>query len=462
MMNSNRHEREGEEDGTRIKRQRQATREESETSEQVRDYYDDVFEGRLNGMVLNSWLWDTRPLYTTHYDAMMDSTAPAALSLSIRSLNQQLLQVKRKLWPAAESCAKAIGAQSSPQHEFAQARRWCNPMEPLGEGKARGLNQMFMNRSAIKLANIDAMLDFGFTQRCVVGHEPFLFVDLCGAPGGFSEYLMMRCESTKAVGSCRGYGMSLIGTNEHGKGTPWKLDHISFLNGSFQTNYRVCTGSDEKGDIYSWGNVERLSEEIQSDLQSLGATTSSKVHLVVADGGFDAQRDSECQEELAQKLVLCEMAAGIYLLRVGGTMVVKMFGSQTASIRTALHSMFDMFEELQILKPISSRPASSERYVLFLGFRGLPSDWNGPSWLSQVLLGTAAAGPPSKYVDLHLFLDQMEMDILVLNLKACFAILSSLDRKSALSHSGQPDEGSWAEERPPVNVNAYKTAWQLY
>lgn len=428
------------------------------------DCYEEIFDGRANGTVVHSWLKDIRPLYSNDDadDEMDDAMDVAGVAFSIRSLNQQLVQVKRKLWPTAELCAEATGSWSSPQREFSQARRWCNPMESLGEGQARGLNQMFMNRSAIKLANIDAMLNFKLTDSGVNGHEPFLFVDLCGAPGGFSEYLMHRSESTHAVGSCRGYGMSLIGANENGVGTPWKLNRVSFIDGSFQTNYRVCTGSDGKGDIYNWANVVSLAQEIHLDLQTSGINTSTKVHLVVADGGFDAQRDSEHQEQLAQKLVLCEMVAGIYLLRVGGTMVIKMFGFTTSSIRTAMQSLYDMFEELRILKPISSRPASSERYVIFSGFRGLPGVWDGPSWLNSVLLGTATAGPPAKYVNLNSFLNQMEMDILALNLKTCFAILSTLERKTAFSYSGQSDEDSWSEERLPVNINAYKAAWRLY
>lgn len=68
--------------------------------------------------------------------------------------------------------------------------------EILGEGKRHhGLNQrMFMNRSAIKLANVDALLDFRLTvQPMTQSNETFGFVDLCGAPGGFSEYIMYRC-----------------------------------------------------------------------------------------------------------------------------------------------------------------------------------------------------------------------------------------------------------------------------
>jgi cap1 methyltransferase len=439
---------------------------------QSRDSFQEIFEGVNTAQVQNSWLLDVRPIYSSD-EASVAAYERQDLSPTITFLTEQLLHVKRKLWPAAAQCAMAFqeitGQRSSPHAEFSEARRWCNPMESLGEGKARGLNQTFMNRAAIKLANIDAMLDFRLTQK--PSSAPFLFVDLCGAPGGFSEYLMMRSQEfhhwdTQGTtpGSCRGYGMSLLGANEHGSGTAWKLDHISNWNydGSFHTEYKISSGVDGTGDIYKWENVKQLGMEVQVDLQACGMQQNAKVHLVVADGGFDAQRDSECQEGLSQKLVLSEMAAGIQLLDTGGTFLVKMFGFQSPTIRTAMQSMSGMFESIQVLKPISSRPASSERYVIFQGFRGIPADIeNGASWLGKVLFGSAAVGHLAQYTTLNAYMDQMDVDMLSLNLKACLAILSSLDRKVAAMHTGTDTNYSWNEERLPVNAAYYKRAWRL-
>lgn len=144
------------------------------------DYYDEIIGGNLNGEIRNSWLRCVRSTGSEHNPQPNGSGED--LSSSIQSLTRQLLQAKRRLWPAAERCAQAH--DSRPEREFAEARRICNPMEPLGEGNKKGLNQMFMNRAAIKLANIDAILDFALTAVKV---ENFFFVDLCGAPGGFSE-----------------------------------------------------------------------------------------------------------------------------------------------------------------------------------------------------------------------------------------------------------------------------------
>jgi cap1 methyltransferase len=438
------------------------------------DFYDEILEGLYedddSGRTRNSWLVDR----SDSTDCMIEarSTVPSAeVAAQIRSLSQQLIQTKRRLWPAAELCGQVW--QSNPQTEFWKARASTNPMETLGERRHRGMNQMFINRSAIKLANVDAILDFGLTRSAGgyygrdggakdhqrQGGMPFLFADLCGAPGGFSEYLLKRCQSNGH--SCRGYGMSLDGLNEHGEGAGWRLRDVSQRDAtrSLETSYRICGGADGTGDIYQWENVLSMRREIEQDLLGVGIG-HRKMDLVVADGGFDAQRDSECQEELAQKIVLCELAASLELLEVGGTLVMKMFGTQTESVRMAVRCAYEKFDKLDMIKPVSSRPASSERYAVFLGFRGLSSDWvGGQKWISSIMLGRCLQNEVSHYYGLDCYLNEIDRDMLALNLKACFAILSYLQKRTedGKMHSA----GSHPEVCPRVNVNEYKHAWDL-
>ena len=434
------------------KRQRSSNASSNVDTEARRDCYDEVLEGHYNGPIQYSWLTTIHKI-STRDPTFLRTEPPQALS-PIQSLNRQLLQVKRRLWPAAVQCAQVIKS-SSPQVEFSQARRNCNPLEPLGEGQAGGLNHMFMNRSAIKLANMDASMNFALTGGSIVG--PFLFADLCGAPGGFSEYLMERCLYERTTNDCRGYGMSLEGANEHGRGTPWKLQHKCGSVDGIHTQYLVCKGADGTGDLYNWENVLSLQHDIKSDLYFSGIT-AEKVHVVVADGGFDAQRDSECQEQLAQKLVVCQVAAGLFLLKPGGTLIVKMFGFQTDVIRTVMRNLYEAFDQVMVLKPISSRPASSERYVVCTSFHGLPKDWDGPKWMGKMFLGDWSYRPCLMDANLRQLLEDCDRDLLTLNLKACFAILSCLERKTAAcANSKMP----WCPQLPAVNVDMYKHAWRL-
>lgn len=455
------------------------------------DCYDEILQRNNNNgdddilSIRNSWLNERSPIRQGETNKNVSSNNSSTKSLKsteelkLKSLSQQLIHVKRRMWPAAEECAAAW--ETKPGEEFWNARDMTNPMECLGEYKDRGLNQMFINRSAIKLANIDAILDFKLTRlaarAAVAAHEEeeghnFLFADLCGAPGGFSDYLMKRFQSNEIQGSCRGYGMSLVGKNEHGKGCNWRLDDIyeNDNTNTFSINYRVLYGYDGTGDIYNWDNVVSFQKEIEHDLQEAGIQSSRKMNLVVADGGFDAQRDSDCQEELAQKLILHEFATALQLLDTDGTLVVKLFGCQTESIRMAMRSMFDLFNCLEMIKPISSRPASSERYVILEGFKGLPAQWEGgQNWINNVLIGRCLREDLSYYAtSVDYYLDQFDSDMLALNLKACFAILSHLERKNAAKQLCQSRKeqknifSSKGRRNKDIDVKLYKHAWQLF
>lgn len=130
------------------------------------------------------------------------------------SLREQLSRVKEEF-------------DDIPPVVFKRARSACNPAEAIGSGS-------FLNRSAMKLANIDAVLggklslpsrlsvkEASATEKTLPVKEgqvreplrdersppTLLFADLCGGPGGFSEYLLRR---RRQLGlPARGWGISL-------------------------------------------------------------------------------------------------------------------------------------------------------------------------------------------------------------------------------------------------------------
>jgi 23S rRNA U2552 (ribose-2'-O)-methylase RlmE/FtsJ len=432
------------------------------------------------------------------------------LQLEIQHINQQLVQVKRRLGPTVERCAmheqshhketNALNRASTDsanhyRYIFEQARRFCNPYEVLGEGQNFGLNHyLFMNRSAIKLANIDASLGFCLTNITPSSlrngpHTIFKFCDLCGAPGGFSEYILWRlCHATStttpfAVSECRGYGMSLVGMNEHGRGIPWKLQDRSDRQqcagnnvGGVRQEYKICYGADGTGDIQNWENVLSLQETIYHHNVQFNSSVENdnecgRVHLVLADGGFDAQRDLENQEEMAQKLVACEAAAALSLLRTGGTLVMKLFGFQTAVVRTMMRHFYFAFDSVIAMKPISSRPASTERYVVCFGFLGNPSGWTGQRWCNDLYLGRPCAlsnypleiNYKEKEAFLFNYLDEFDRDICALNLKANAAILWYLEKKclNLVIDLDNDDEDDPYNEMSRISIPLFRIAWRL-
>jgi cap1 methyltransferase len=509
------------------------------------DCYDDIMNGYF-GMttpsgdlcLLDDWFTvhhteEETTATTTSADQTIPSTETSTVAdlttttTTIRSLTQQLTAIKRLLWPAAEECAKVVmettavdedeeneydydewrfATTTTPQKEFVEARSLANPMEVLGESRrGQGLNhRLFMNRSAIKMANIDREVDIvarsiwlypvidggdggrGDTQCNDKYVHSLIFADLCGAPGGFSEYIINRFQSYVATGKlppsamCRGYGMSLTGTNEHGSGAKWKLDNLRRGN----ICYHICNGADGTGDIYNWDNVLAFQKHVEVDLHNKSVDSGinlSRIQLVLADGGFDKQRDHECQEQIAQKMVLCEMAAALEILSPHGILVVKMFGFQTPVIRLAMKSLFERFEDTWCcLKPVSSRPASSERYVVFSKYVGRRDDWRGGNdWINsimmetslqynRVMIGPSSFRPPEVYANFENELDQNDLKNLKLNLMACNAILGILRRKTAiLEKQGRNYWGKESDtvelelEVPTVPIQLYRRFFQL-
>ncbi|KAI9354732.1 FtsJ-like methyltransferase-domain-containing protein [Pilaira anomala] len=230
-----------------------------------------------------------------------------------------------------------------PNEQRSQARSKSNPFERIGSGG------MFMNRAATKLAAMDAT--FGLTSIQDASKE-FQFADICGGPGGFSEYLLWRIHSWG--GSGHGYGVTLKSdqhdemnwhTEKFRKDIPG--DSLSRLEGS--------------GDVYRRETMEGFEKMVMEGTKRRG------VDLAVADGGIDFSGSEEQQERLAQRLVLCEIVSMLTCLKQGGHFVCKFFDILDEFTADLVWLLYQLFEEICITKPLSSRPANSERYVVCKG-----------------------------------------------------------------------------------------------
>ena len=445
------------------------------------------------------------------------------------SLLSELNDIKQQLMPAAKSCADAINDISysthttTPEYEFRQARSICNPYESLGltfsrneskkkkKSRKRKYNNMqhsssgfsqFINRSAIKLANIDALLGFILTSSPSLHNEEkqhkqqrdeqsdnFVFVDLCGAPGGFSEYILYRHvhpatdthqDNNHSRIPCYGFGMSLLGTNADGKGAQWKLEHLKryHLNSNETINtknssgtshqklhYQVCNGADGTGSIYNWDNVLQLQKEITTTLSTDKRDINNNkplANLVVADGGFDSQRNSNDQESIAHKIVVSQTAAALTLLAPRGTFVLKTFGFKEEETRRMLHYLYDCFDQLTFVKPVLSRPASAERYLVCRGYTGQTSEWNGLKWRDQMIAGVVAGreAVDDKDTQLEELMNKFDTEIKQLNINTCQSIITYLhEKRDAVTNDDSPTYGN---QEHSLNLKAYEEAWQLF
>ncbi|KAG0379270.1 FtsJ methyltransferase domain-containing protein 2 [Mortierella sp. AD032] len=238
-----------------------------------------------------------------------------------------------------------------PQDVFGRARQRCNPYELVG-------SSIFMNRASVKLASIDSQLALTATKEdpLIVGEgqssedsKAFRFADLCSGPGGFSEYLLWRKHTWGE--RARGWAMTLKGD-------------LDFQTGKFhrdaavQDNLRIIYGKDGTGNILNQENIDAFAALVEQETNGLG------VGLVSADGGVSVDGDEAVQETLLQRLILCQILTMFMTLQKGGDFVVKIFDIFTPVTAGLVWILSKNFEKICVMKPLTSRPMNSERYVV--------------------------------------------------------------------------------------------------
>nr|CAD7587939.1 unnamed protein product [Timema genevievae] len=157
-------------------------------------------------------------------------------------------------------------------HEMMKARTRSNPFETIRGG-------IFLNRAAMKMANMDKVFDFMFTkpvdeigESLVAPGELLYFADVCAGPGGFSEYVLWRCGW-----QAKGFGFTLRAQNDF-KLSNFYAGHCE----TFETHYGVG-GSEGDGDVFKQENINCFSEHVISQTNGQG------VHFMMADGGFSVE-----------------------------------------------------------------------------------------------------------------------------------------------------------------------------
>ncbi len=204
-----------------------------------------------------------------------------------------------------------------------------------------------VSRSFFKMWEI--LFDFkkDVLKRVADRDQPIKCLFLAEGPGGFLEAIM-KYRNNK---DDHYYGMTLRPEN---KSIPeWKLK--KFDMSLITTLY----GVDNTGNLYNLENTHHLET-------TLGANS---MEVVTADGGFDFSSDFNNQEDLSMMLIRCETYCALHLLKEDGSFILKiydMFHHQTINLMSLLKHCF---QKIHIIKPLTSRPANSEKYLLCCGFK---------------------------------------------------------------------------------------------
>ncbi|XP_061890784.1 cap-specific mRNA (nucleoside-2'-O-)-methyltransferase 1 isoform X1 [Entelurus aequoreus] len=238
--------------------------------------------------------------------------------------------------------------------EMRRARTRSNPYETIRGG-------IFLNRAAMKMANIDHCFNYMLTNPKVpegnssnkdLKNELLYFGDVCAGPGGFSEYVLW-----KRRWHAKGFGMTLRGPCD------FKLEDFYAAPSELFEPYYGEGGVDGDGDITRPENVTAFRNFV------LDSTEGTGLHFLMADGGFSVEGQENLQEILSKQLLLCQFLTALSTLRTGGHFVCKTFDLFTPFSVGLIYLIYLCFDRVSLFKPVTSRPANSERYLVCRGLK---------------------------------------------------------------------------------------------
>ena len=171
---------------------------------------------------------------------------------------------------------------------------------------------------------------------------------LAEGPGGFIEAIQhIRKNKLDTY-----YGMTLIDKN---KDVPlWNKCEKSIMKDS---RIVIETG-DGTGNLYHVENLLYVRKNYEHTMD-----------FITADGGFDYSVDFNQQEETSLHLIFSEICFALMMQKKGGHFVLKVFDTFCSSTLELIYLLTYLYEDVIISKPMTSRPANSEKYIICTHFK---------------------------------------------------------------------------------------------
>jgi cap1 methyltransferase len=211
------------------------------------------------------------------------------------------------------------------------------------------------NRTGDKLMEChDAMNLFDNIPAAVLQgqSDQYAYLDICGAPGAFSQYL------TATQPHLRPYGISL----EPRDGAVVEKNAAWLSDVTRNKQFTRMRGADRTGNLYAAQNIEHVLQTVEQ--------RGHKILLAVADGEFEmkkmdnGQHVENLQELFTGRLFISEVLLALKALEPRGNFVLKLFDTFTWLSVSLVYLLAQVFGEVAIVKPNRSRMVNSERYVV--------------------------------------------------------------------------------------------------
>ncbi len=213
-----------------------------------------------------------------------------------------------------------------------------------------------LSRSYFKMVEI--IFDFKLFEKCKSPY--FKSAHIAEGPGGFMEATYNLSHNLNRFKEYKYYGITLFSNN---KDIPGWNKAINFINSD--EDIVISYGEDGTGNIYNSNNINNFSN----------LCGFNSCDLVTADGGFDFSLDFNKQEQLSYRLIFCEIVTALSVQKIGGNFVCKIFDTFLLPSVKLLFFIGCFYDEVYLNKPLTSRPANSEKYIVAKGFKGIDYEY---------------------------------------------------------------------------------------
>ena len=203
-----------------------------------------------------------------------------------------------------------------------------------------------LSRSFFKLTEIIYKYDILKDKK----NKPINMFGIAEGPGGFLEsFYMYRKYMNNNIHNIKDNinGITLYPNNKYIPS--WNKINDKFT--SIKTIY---------GNIYQKNIINSIQQKF-----------NEKCFLVTADGGFDYSVDFNNQELNSSKIILAEIILCFKIQEIGGTFIIKFFDFFNSITIKLLYIIYMNYDNTEIFKPLTSRPANSEKYIIARGFKGI-------------------------------------------------------------------------------------------
>ncbi|KDN48200.1 FtsJ-domain-containing protein [Tilletiaria anomala UBC 951] len=204
-------------------------------------------------------------------------------------------------------------------------------------------------RSAYKLLHLDEIYSLFHCDSYAMDRSkaPTRVVDLCAAPGSWSQVLTQKLPPGSRIVAVDLQPMAPI---------PGVINIL--------------------GDITRQETADAVVQALRSDKPSAN-DEEGLAQLIVCDGAPDVTGVHDLDEYLHAQLMLAATQITLRLLEVGGTFIAKIFTQRSKGNTSSMDESGNLltlqfqqwFEHVDIVKPRSSRPTSVEHFLVCRNFR---------------------------------------------------------------------------------------------